>query len=305
MNEWKAAIQKMIDWIELNIENKPSLLEMSQQIGYSPCYCSYLFHEVTGITLKSYMAGQRLCHATLELRDTNTKILDIAVKYGYSSQESLTRAFVNAYNLTPSSYRKNPKPIKLSIKLNVVFPEDYINNGGNSMSNLKEASIRFEHVPAHKYIGIWDIRADNYCDFWKYHNCDEVCGIIESMRNVAHEIIGCHTAGWYYENGKKGYFYGLGVHTDYSGEIPEGFEVKEFPASDYLVFFHPSFDFLSENNDVMNRVEKLAWNYKPDKSDRWWIPGGYEWNEKACQIYQRHFPEVIGYEILRPVKKIK
>jgi AraC family transcriptional regulator len=305
MNEWKERIQRMIDWIEINIENRPGLLEMSREIGYSPSYCSFLFHHVTGTTLKSYMAGRRLCQATLELRDTKSRILDIAIKYGYSSQEALTRAFVNAYGLTPLSYRKSPRPIQLSIKQNVIFPDNYINNGGNDMSNIKEANIRFEYIPEHKYIGIWDIRVDNYGDFWKFHDCDEVCGIIESMRNVALESVGPHTAGWFYENGKKGYFYGVGVSSEYNGVVPEGFEMKECPASYYLVFFHPPFEYLPENCEVMSRVEELAWNYNPSKSDRGWIPNGYEWNEKSCQIYQRHIPEVIGYEVLRPVKKMK
>lgn len=305
MNEWKVSIQKIIDWIEINIENKPSLLEMSQKIGYSPYYCSYLFHQITGITLKSYIAGRRLCHATLELRDTNVRILDIALKYGYSSQEALTRALVNAYGLTPLTYRKSPKPVQLSIKQDVLSPEDYIPIGGNRMSNIKEPSIRFEYIPAHKYIGIWDIRVNNYCDFWKYHDCDEVCGIIESMSNVASESVGPHMAGWFYEAGKRGYFYGFGVPIDYNGEIPDGFEIKEFPASNYMVFFHPPFQYLEDNGEVMTSVEKLAWNYNPLQSDRWWILGGYEWNEEECQIYQRHFPEVMGYEVLRPVKKIK
>ncbi len=278
---------------------------MSCEIGYSPSYCSYLFHHVTGITLKSYIAGRRLCHATLELRDTNMRILDIAVKYGYSSQEALTRAFVSAYGLTPLTYRKRPKPIQLSLKQNVISPGDYVNNGGNSMSSIKKANIRFEYIPAHKYIGIWDIRVNNYGDFWKYHDCDEVCGIIESMRNVAHENVGPHMAGWFYENGIKGYFYGFGVATDYNGEIPKGFEIKEFPECNYMVFFHPPFEYLPENSEVMSRVENLAWNYNPSQSDRWWIPNGYEWNEKLCQVYQRHFPEVMGYEVLRPVKRIK
>jgi AraC family transcriptional regulator len=228
MNEWKAAIQKIIDWIEVNIENKPSLLEMARQIGYSPCYCSYLFHQVTGITLKSYIAQRRLSQATLELRDTNRRILDIAVKYGYSSQEALTRAFVSAYGITPLAYRKNPRPIQLSIKQNVLFPGDFVNSGGKDMSNVKEANIRFEYIQEHKYIGIWDIRADNYWDFWKYHYCDEVCGIIESMRHVAHEIIGCHVAGWFYENWKKGYFYGLGVPINYREKFQKVLRLESF-----------------------------------------------------------------------------
>ena len=172
------------------------------------------------------------------------------------------------------------------------------------MSTVKEANVRFEHIPSHKYIGIWDIRAKNYGDFWEYHNYDEVCGIIDSMRHVALEVVGCHQAGWFYESGQKGYFYGFGVPCDYSGKVPDGFEMRDIPVSTYLVFFHPPFDYLADNGDVMGKVESLAWNYNLKESGRWWIPNGYEWNETICPDYQRHFPEVLGYEVLRPVKKI-
>ena len=63
------------------------------------------------------------------------------------------------------------------------------------------------------------------------------------------------------------------------------------------MFFHPPFDYLRDCGEVMGRVENLAWNYDPKQN-------GYEWNEAACNDYQRHYPEVIGYEVLRPVKRI-
>ena len=222
------------------------------------------------------------------------------MKYGFSSQEALTRAFVNAFGCTPAAYRKNPVPIALS-NLKVVFlPEHYVHKGGPTMNQtlLTEAHVHMEHIPAHGYIGIWDIDAADYGAFWSRHDCDSVCGIIDSMSHVSHPIVTCHTAGWFYENGKRGYFYGFGVPEDYQGVVPEGFELRKLPASDYLVFFHPPFDFLKDNGEVMGRVETLAWNYDPKKD-------GYEWNEEACNDYQRHYPEVIGYEVLRPVRKIK
>ena len=83
---------------------------------------------------------------------------------------------------------------------------------------------------------------------------------------------------------------------DYSGPVPEGFELREIPASDYLVFGYPTFDFMTENADVMGAVEKLAWNFDPTIM-------GYEWNEDTCPDYQRHNPEGLGYQVLRPVKK--
>ena len=288
----------MIDWIEQNITDDPTLLKMSKQVGYSPFYCSSRFHEIVGMTLRSYIAGRRLCRATLEIRDTDARLLDIAIKYGFSSQEALTRAFVGAYGCTPAAYRKHPRPILLPTKQVVLFPKYYKQKGEPNMSKtiLTIPNVRIEYIPAHKYIGIWDDNATCYNEFWQRHNCDEVCGIIDSMSHVSHPVVTCHTAGWFYNNGKKGYFYGLGVPLDYHDEIPDGFEVREFPGSYYLVFFHPPFDYLKDCGEVMRRVENLAWNFDPATK-------GYQWNEKDCQDYQRHYPEVIGYEVLRPIKK--
>ena len=298
MFEWNESVQKMIDWIEANLTENPSLPEMSKQIGYSPYYCSNRFHEIVGMTFKSYIAGRRLARAALEIRDTNARIIDVAVKYGYSSQEALTRAFTNAFGCTPAAYRKSPMPISLPNSKVVFFPEHYKNKGGCTMNRtlLTEAHVRVEHIPAHKYVGIWDINATDYASFWERHDCDSICGTIDSMSHVSHRIVTCHTAGWFYENGRKGYFYGFGVPYDYQGVIPDGFEIRELPASDYLVFFHPPFDYLKDCAEVMERVEKLAWNYEPEKE-------GYEWNEEVCHDYQRHYPEVIGYEVLRPIRK--
>lgn len=67
----------------------------------------------------------------------------------------------------------------------------------------------------------------------------------------------------------------LGIPCEYAGEIPDGFSVKEIPA-----------------------VEKLAWGFGPKEM-------GYEWNEEACPIYQRHYPGKLGYQVLRPVRKSK
>lgn len=302
MLEWNEAIQKMIDWIDDNILENPTLMQMAKQIGYSPCYCSALFHEITGMTVKSYIAGRRLRLAALAIRDTDERIIDIAVKYGYSSQEALTRAFSAAFGCTPAAYRKNPIPIPLSIRQVVLNPWQYQNMKGElSMSEtiLAKPHVKVEYIPAHKYLGIWDDKAKDYGEFWQHHSCDTVCGIIDSLSNVSDIIVTGHTAGWWYKNGERRYFYGLGLPMDYSGKIPEGFELREFPASYYLVFFHPPFDYLSNNGEVMSKVEDLAWNYDIEKE---FCGGKYTWNEDTCQCYQRHYPEVIGYQILRPIR---
>ncbi|MCM1335097.1 MAG: AraC family transcriptional regulator [Bacteroides sp.] len=85
MYEWNEAVQKMIDRIEETLCDDPSLIRLAKYVGYSPYYCSTRFHEITGMTLKSYMAGRRLARAALALRDTDDRIIDIAIRCGYSS----------------------------------------------------------------------------------------------------------------------------------------------------------------------------------------------------------------------------
>ena len=303
MYEWHEAVQKMIDWVEQHLTEEPTLLEMSRQIGYSPYYCSTQFHRLCGMTIRSYMAGRRLARAAIDLRDTDERILDIAVKYGFSSQEALTRAFRQTFGCTPGQYRRKPVPVPLPIYKVIFFPEHYaaLYRKVGKADMVIEANQRLEYIPAHKYMGIWDKQAKNYCDFWEDKDCDRICGIIDSMSHVADPIVTGHTAGWYLDaDGERRYLYGTGLKADYAGEVPEGFEVREVPAGYYVVFFHPPFDFLSENVEVMSRVEKLAWNFDLEKE----YGGRFAWDEQMRPCYQRHYPEGRGYEVLRPVKMV-
>ena len=249
------------------------------------------------MTIKEYMAKRRLCLAALALRDTDIQIIDIAFEYGFSSQQALTRAFKSAYGCAPAAYRKNPVPIPLTAKKIVIEPSHYIKQGDIIMSNLTVPNYHIEHIPAHRYLGVYDRSETSKGSIWPSHDCDLLCGIVQSIADC-HPVVTNHTAGWKWVNGKRKYFYGLGVNTDYNGSVPEGFVLTNIiPDSYYIVFNHPPFDYLSENIEVMRKVEELAWSFDPSTL-------GYEWNEIDCQDYQRHYPEVIGYQILRPVKKL-
>ena len=294
MKEWTEAVEQMIAWIEDHPEQTRVLEDVAGEVGYSPWYTSTLFHDVTGMTLKSYASGRRLARAAEEIRNTNERILDIAVRYGYSSQEAMSRIFKEQFGCTPAAYRRNPVPIPLQTRKVVLFP-DYEKERIQKMEK-ERLSVRTEYIPAHKYLGIWEERATDYCEFWKYQDCDTVTGYVTSMDKAAHPVVTAHTAGWQHKDGKKIYFYGTGVPTDYAGPVPEGFELRDVPEGYYLVFSYPSFDFMTENADVMSAVEDLAWNFDPASL-------GFAWDEDARPDYQRHYPEKFGYQVLRPVKK--
>ncbi len=100
------TIENMIDWVETNLNDEPTLEKMSDYVGYSSFYCSAKFHEVVGISFKEYIKRRKLTKAALELKETNQKIIDIAIKYGFSSNEAFTRAFQKKYGYSPRQFRK-------------------------------------------------------------------------------------------------------------------------------------------------------------------------------------------------------
>ncbi|MED3687998.1 AraC family transcriptional regulator [Peribacillus butanolivorans] len=115
MNE---QIQLMIDWIEDNIKNQFSLDELSNYMGYSPYYCSFKFHQVTGISIRRYILLRRLYLSTEDLAN-NRKIIDVAFDYDYSSQEAYSRAFKTVFGINPREYQLNKLPVQSFVKLTI------------------------------------------------------------------------------------------------------------------------------------------------------------------------------------------
>ena len=74
----------------------------------SPYYFQKIFGILCGITVGEYIRNRRLSLAGYELSETNAKVIDIALKYGYESPENFARAFVRFHGATPYEVRKNP-----------------------------------------------------------------------------------------------------------------------------------------------------------------------------------------------------
>ncbi len=121
MNEY---IQLMIDWIEYNLKNKFSLDELSNYMGYSPYYCSFKFHQVTGISIRRYILLRRLYLSTEDLAN-DRKIIDIAFDYDYSSQEAYSRAFKTVFGINPREFQLNKMPVQSFVKLTINKDEEW------------------------------------------------------------------------------------------------------------------------------------------------------------------------------------
>jgi AraC-like DNA-binding protein/predicted transcriptional regulator YdeE len=294
------SVQKMLDGVEENLTGPLTLEMLAGRLNYSPFYCTRQFHKYAGISLRNYIRLRKVSSAVIDLRDTDLRIIDIAVKYGFSSQEAFTRSFQSAYGMTPSEYRKMPKPLPLLVKRNVFNPY-YL---GLMEKKVKEdlsrnITVSVQVLPAHKFIGIRHLGALGYFEFWKkeeekYHRdrCDEVDGVLSSIKSF-NGIVGA----WYCENRQKGYMYGIEVPAGYKGEIPEDMECISFPESVYAVFHHPPYDFAAQEMAVHEALRKFIAGWDPAKH-------GYAWREDL-PCYQRHNPDNWGQAWVKPMKKLK
>ncbi len=105
-------MNEAIKYIEENLTNDIDFKEVARRAFCSEYHFRRMFSFLTGITLSEYIRRRRLTLAAFELKDSNVKVIDIAMKYGYNSPDSFTRAFQNLHGITPSEARNNGHSLK-------------------------------------------------------------------------------------------------------------------------------------------------------------------------------------------------
>jgi AraC family transcriptional regulator len=298
--EWDNLSQLIVDWIEEDKVGSLTLLDVSERLGYSPYYCSRKFHQMTGQSIREYAALRRISRIAMELRSTDRRVIDIDFEYGFGSHEALTRAFVSTFDMTPRKYRNTRTTLPLVLRRTVSSSQQKPENGRrNDMGERTECRIdvSIEFIPSHFFVGIRDIDVNGYWEFWsKRQDCEELMGTLESISDEGlSSVPRLQLGGWYTENGRQGYLYGILVRPDYRGDIPEQCEKILIPAGDYVCFRHPVYNYATEEESV-RRMLKNALDSFQAPSD------GFLWADKGTRpTWQRHLPEEYGQAILKPV----
>jgi AraC family transcriptional regulator len=133
-----------IKFIEENLTNEIDFKEVARLAYCSEYHFKRMFSFLAGISLSEYIRRRRLTLAAFELKNSNIKVIDIAIKYGYSSPDSFARAFQHLHGITPSEARSNGHSLKayppMSFQLSI--------KGGSEMN------YRIEEKEAFHIIGI-------------------------------------------------------------------------------------------------------------------------------------------------------
>jgi AraC family transcriptional regulator len=131
-------------YIEEKLTNEIDYKVIARVAHCSEYHFKRMFSFLAGITLSEYIRRRRLNLAAFELNKSDIRIIDVTIKYGYSSPDSFTRAFQNLHGVTPSEARNNGKQLKayplMTFQLSI--------RGGNEMN------YRIEEKEAFNIVGI-------------------------------------------------------------------------------------------------------------------------------------------------------
>jgi len=318
MKNMQQLIDEMDACIRAGESEMLTLKQLSAKFGYSPAHFSRVFCAISGMQLHAYLSGRRLAFALMALRDTDARILDIALQYGYQSHEAFTRAFKSLYGMTPAAYRKNPVPVKLRT---IIKPFDcYLMEKGGTGMMQTNSSVKtyFVTIPAHKFLHIRNYESIGYFDFWKKQSeipgqdCETVCGLLASIPGKLDDLGGeendsgagqlmaflNHPAGRLCSWGiPLAECYGVRLPADYDGPVPEGMLLMDVPGGDYLVFEHGPFDYEKENAAVEAKIEEAmkAFDY---------ASSGYALDLAPGRLFYFYHDCARCWKYVRPVKKV-
>ncbi len=142
--EWINAIENAVGFIEENITEDLTAGRIAAEVNISAFYFQKGFSMLCGYTVGEYIRMRRLSLAANELLESDAKVIDIAVKYGYDSPDSFTKAFTRFHGCTPTDVRRGGANVKSFAPLHIKLSLD----GGTVME------YRIEKKPAFKVMGV-------------------------------------------------------------------------------------------------------------------------------------------------------
>lgn len=123
-----SYLNKVIEYIEENLENEIKYNEMAKILGVNEYTLRKVFSIICDISIADYIRKRRLSNAGQDLCIGNKKIIDIALKYQYNNPTSFSRAFERFHGIKPSQVKRNSQELKIFTKLifneNIQFNED-------------------------------------------------------------------------------------------------------------------------------------------------------------------------------------
>lgn len=224
------SLQQAIDYMEEHLLEPITYEDVAKHLYTS----SYNFHRtfslVTGMTANEYIRNRRLSLAGQEISASDEKVIDIALKYGYDSPESFTKAFRRFHGVTPNVARRAGVRLKSFNRLLIKIKLE----GGNGMDYRIEKREPFKLLAKVRQFRNEIIKEEgnnDIADFWKACSVD---GSLRTLQKITkrNDFYGACAP---VSDECSHFDYGIGMEFD-GGDAPEGFSVWEVKPTLWAVF---------------------------------------------------------------------
>lgn len=223
-------LQRAIDFMEEHILEPITYEDVAKHVFMSSYHFHRTFSLLTGITVNEYMRNRRLSMAGQELTMSDSKVIDIALKYGYDSPESFTKAFVRFHGITPNAARRTGMKLKsfnrliIKIKLEGGIVMDY-------RIEKREGFKLLAKVQKFRNESISEEGNNEIPEFWDECIKNGTLDILKKSTG-SHDIYGACAP---ISRESKYFDYGIGAR--YTGcNVPEGFTIWEVKPTLWAVF---------------------------------------------------------------------
>ena len=225
------SMNRALAYIEENLAGEIDFRRVEKLAFCSEYHFRRMFSYLAGLTLSEYIRRRRLTRAAFELAHGDILVIDLALKYGYSSPDAFTRAFQNLHGVTPSEARNTGHPLKAYPR--VTF--QWTVKGGSEMNYRIVEKKKFNIVGLMRRVPlIYEGVNPEIAAMWAFLD-EDIIYTLKSLSDV--EPAGMISASTNFSEGRLDggeLDHYIGVATTL--ERPENLVWLEVPASTWAVF---------------------------------------------------------------------
>jgi AraC family transcriptional regulator len=231
--DWLERMNNALDYIEFHLEGEIDYKKIAQVAYCSEYHFSRMFSSISGISLSEYIRRRRLTLAAFEIQKSDIRVIDVAIKYGYGSADSFSRAFQKTHGINPSEARNKGVQLKAFPKISF-----QISIKGDTELDYRIENLDYELRIVGKGKPVKTSRAfKNIPTLWNSAKKD---GFMQELKDMAWENPKCTLESLLGVCGKEAaitddeFTYFMGVR--YDGEPRGDMETLIIPASTWAVF---------------------------------------------------------------------
>ncbi len=231
-----TGLSRAMDYIEEHICDDLALADVAKVTATSGYHFGRSFCYIAEMPLSEYIRKRKLSCAGIELQNSDIKVIDLAMKYGYESADSFTRAFSKQHGITPTAARRHGVTLKIFPPLTFQI----------TIKGVQAMNWRIEEKDAFQVFGIERYfknvmnpdETGEITAFWKEIHTDGSCRRLIAQASGRSDLIGF---GGYVEEQSDEFPYIIGLIAD-PGCDTSGFQVVSVPAATWAVFRSDEFD---------------------------------------------------------------